>query len=221
MYNLILKDVFHIKRYLWLVPAYALFAIFALRSVEGMVLTGSTVGIAYTFMLQACLRDDKNKSELFLNSLPLLRRDIVLAKYFTVFVYTGVGLAAYCLVWAIMKGIGVQVGKITLVGLVSTLACVVVLSSIYFPLYFKLGYSKSNMVGMLVFFGFFFGPGLVARFVANFVVGSKLGESVLSFFAGISNQSAWLVSVLLFLLVLVVMLVSYRLSLRFYATREF
>lgn len=221
MYNLILKDVFHIKRYLWVAPAYAIFAMIALHSMKGVVLTASTVGIAYTFMLQACNRDDKNKSDLMLNSLPLLRRDIVLAKYFSIFIYAAVGMVSYYLVWAIMKGLGMQVSEITLLGLVGTLACVVTLSSIYFPLYFKLGYMKSNMFGMMIFFLFFFGPSLAARFVADFVVGTEFGKYIISFFAGINRQSVWSVPVLLLLMILVVMLVSYRISLRYYANREF
>lgn len=221
MYNLVLKDMLHLKRYLLMSPLIVVFAMAALHNMSGVVLTASTVAIAYTSMIQACMRDDKNGSDLMLNSLPLRRRDIVLAKYFSIFVYVGVGFVSYVVVWAIMRELGMEVSKTSLMGLVGTLASVVVLSSVYFPLYFKLGYAKSNMFGTLMFFLYFFGQSLVIRLARDLVARTELGDRLSTLVAWVNGMSAWLAPLLLLLLVFVVMFVSYRFSLRFYGSREF
>lgn len=85
MVNLLWKDILILKRFLWLAPLYGFFALFVFRSMPGGALGAGTVGVTYMLMSQAITLDDKNKSDVMLNSLPLRRKDIVLAKYLSVF----------------------------------------------------------------------------------------------------------------------------------------
>ena len=51
---------------------------------------GIIIGV-YFFLITANMEDEKNKSEILLNSLPVSRSCIVLAKYLSVFVYIIIG----------------------------------------------------------------------------------------------------------------------------------
>ena len=101
MVKLVWKDLLILKRYLWVAPLYGIFAFFAFRTMPDGGLSAATVAVTYMFMLQSITQDDKNMSEIMLNSLPLRRRDIVLAKYLSVFLYASLGILSFLLAQAV------------------------------------------------------------------------------------------------------------------------
>lgn len=223
MFNLVWKDFLVLKRVLWYAPFYGIFMAFTLSSLNGGALTGATVGVTYLLMIQACARDDKNKSEIMLNSLPLRRRDIVLAKYLSVFPYAALGILSFLLGQGIVSvtGIHLPVNSVSWEGIVSALVSMIGMVSLYYPFYFKLGYLRSNMVGMIIFLACFFsvvallGHGLQSihnPFVENFIQ---------NFGGWLQTQANWQIASYFLVLALIMMAASFQLSLRFYNRREF
>lgn len=64
------------------------------------------VAISYMLVLSANANDEKNKSEIILNSLPISRSKIVFAKYLAVAVYIVLGLLLSGAVGAVLKNSG-------------------------------------------------------------------------------------------------------------------
>lgn len=227
MFNLVWKDLLIIKRFLWYAPVYGLIMVFALSNMNGgAIISGVTVGISYVLMLQACAQDDKNKSEIMLNCLPLYRRDIVLAKYLSIFFYAALGILSVFLGQSVVSvtGIPVHISKISLEGIASALIATIGLISIYYPVYFKLGYLRSNIVGMIMFFAAFFVFPLLGSLIRRVMMGIPYPalQAILRGLEGwLQTQADWQIASYLVLLALTIMLASFRLSLRFYTKREF
>lgn len=229
MYNLVWKDLLILKRYLWLAPLYGFSAFFVFRTMPGGALSAAIVVVSYMLASQACARDDKNKSEIMLNSLSLRRQDIVLAKYLSVYLYAALAILSFLLAQNIVSvtGITVPISQISLEGISGALLATVVLMSIYFPLYFKFGYLRSRMVGMILFFAcFFFLPMAFALTVHGLGgVGNLALRNIVAIMQRImgwlQTQSDWKIASYLLALDLILMAASVRLSLRFYTRREF
>ncbi|HZK83124.1 MAG TPA: ABC-2 transporter permease, partial [Desulfosporosinus sp.] len=153
MVNLVWKDFLLLKRSLWLAPLYAFFAFFALRTMPDGGLSAATVVVTYMLLLQAIIQDDKNQSEVMLNSLPLRRGNIVLAKYLSAFVYATLGILSFLLAQGIVTVVGIplSINQISLEEIFGALIAMVVLIGSYFPIYFKFGYLRSRIVGTILF----------------------------------------------------------------------
>lgn len=228
MFNLVWKDLLLLKRYLLFASLYGVFALFAFGSMKGAALSSGTIGASYMLLIQACAKDDKNKSEVMLNSLPLRRRDIVLAKYLSVFLYAALAILSFLLAQGVVSvtGIPISISQISLEGIVGALVNMIVLISFYYPIYFKLGYLRSNMVGMILFFACFFLPISLAQIVHGLGgVGNpalRNTETIMQRVVGwLQTQAGWQISSYLLALGLILMAASVRLSLRFYSRREF
>lgn len=223
MFKLIWKDFLILKKSLWSVPIYSFGVAIAFSSTNAGALSASTIGATYMLMIQACARDEKNKSEIMLNSLPLRRRDIVFAKYLSFFPYAILGILSYLFTQAVVSvtGIPITLEKLSLEGIIGVLVAVIGMISIYFPIYFKLGYQRSNIIATFLFLGIFFsaialiGHGL--RGVYNPVTHNILNGAA----NWLQTQADWQIASYLIALMLIIMAASFRLSLRFYAKREF
>ncbi|MDP4161217.1 MAG: ABC-2 transporter permease [Bacillota bacterium] len=229
MYNLVWKDFLLLKRFLWVALLYGFAAPLAFKTMQGGALSAATVGTTYMLMIQACTQDDKNKSEIMLNSLPLRRRDIVAAKYLSVFLYAIPAILSFFFAQLVVSvtGIPITIYQISLEGIAGALVAMAVLMSIYFPIYFKFGYLRSRMVGMFLFFAcFFFVPMAVALTVHGL---EGMGNPTLRNIAVVVQrvlgwlltQADWQIACYLLALSLVLMIASACLSLRFYSKREF
>lgn len=222
MSTLILKDLLNLRKVLVFVLVYGVIMIVGFQNMKNAALAASTVAISYLLMLQACARDDKNKSEIILNSLPLSRHTIVAAKYLTVFLYAALGLVSYLIAYVLVKitGIPVHVFPLSLSATVGVTIAAILMSSLFYPVYFKFGYLKSNIYGMVVFFVFFFGPGLILNVVKR-LANSPL-QKIIEFVAQwLSRQSEYGLAFEMVIIGLLFMGLSYLLSVRFYSRREF
>ncbi|EHQ91161.1 ABC-2 transporter permease [Desulfosporosinus youngiae] len=230
MYNLVWKDLLLLKRSLWITGLYVLFALSVFRTMPGGALTAAIVGATYMLMIQALTQDDKNKSEIMLNSLPLRRQDIVLAKYFSVFIYAALAILCCLLAQSVVSitGIPIPISRISLEGISGALLTMAVLISIYFPIYFKFGYLRSRMIGMFLFFVcFFFLPMAVGLTVQglggvdNLAAFRNIAAVMQDFGNWLQTQADWQIASYILALTLIIMAASVRLSLRVYSRREF
>lgn len=222
MATLILKDLMNVKKVLAFVLIYGFIMIFGFQNVPDAALTASTVAISYLLMLQACLRDDKNKSEIILNSFPLTRKTIVGAKYLTIFLYTALGLVSYLFAYVIVEitGIPFHVYPLTLNNVVGVVIAAILMSALFYPVYFKFGYPKSNIYGMIIFFAFFFSRGIVLS-IAKRLGNYSLPHSIERIIQWLSGQTEYSLALIMLIGGLALLGLSYLLSLRFYSTREF
>lgn len=155
MLNLIMKDIFIQKKTL----IYALaFTVLASTSFFNMSPNGfnlyvlSPIAISYMCIFFALSYDDKNKSEIVLNSLPLKRTDIVISKYISIIVF-----AAIAIIFSIfIGGIGMIAGLskftrfINFYDITRVLATVCIFYSIIFPVYFKFGAIKTQILTVIL-----------------------------------------------------------------------
>lgn len=219
MLILILKDLLIQKKTLLFSFLYVVFFMFAFQK---MGVTGFTVGIvAVTYQLIniACAYDDQAKAGIMLNSLPIKRSKIVLAKYLSVFVFFVIGIVVYLAVKFIIKLVGLPLNfvPITLEGVIGALFAVAVLNGIHFPFFFKLGYIKSKVINFITFFAVFFG----SMVIGDFFRGRQKPVELNNLIEVIKNQSDFRLAVYLIGIILVMLLISYVLALRFYQNREF
>lgn len=223
MASLILKDLLLNKKTFGISLLYSLFAIFVFRNMPGGAFVVSAIGIGYLFMIRAVTADDKNQFERILCSLPIKRSRIVLAKYFSMLVYAGIGILSYLLVSSILRLLkpGMNINPITGAEILLMLFTLFLMASIYLPLYFKWGYMKTQVIHTLMFLFLFFMPSFVSGFLyseqKNPIL-KALIQPVHNFFTNLSPLGASL-----FTLGLTVILtgISIRLSIGIYTKQEF
>lgn len=222
MRSLVLKDILILKKQFPIALAYLTVMSFMLTNSFGSVLVPVlTVAVTYLLIAQSLVVDDKSKSELVLLSIPLLRREIVRAKYLTLFVYAGLAFLCLLVVEQLIVPLGhADIPPLTWVTFAVTLLAVSLLGAIVFPFYFKLGYIKSKYISMIIFFTFFFGPSLLVALFKN-PGQSSFGQTLKGIFQWISSLSDSSLVASELLLAALSAGVSYFLSLRFYEKREF
>ncbi|HBV88589.1 MAG: ABC-2 transporter permease [Desulfosporosinus sp.] len=223
MYKLLLKDFLLLKKVLWFPFIYAFGMSVAFSDTYAGALSASTIGVSYMLMIQACARDEKNKSELMLNSLPIRRRDIVLAKYLSIIPYAIIGILAYLLTQGIIyvTGFPITLSNLSFEVVFGVHIAIIGMISIYFPIYFKLGYLRSNIVATILFLGGFF---LTIALIRNGLRGiySPYTQNALNRVGNwVQTQTDWQIISYLIVLMLITLATSFFLSLRFYAKREF
>jgi len=219
MYHLILKDLLVQKKTIAIGLVYIIFFIIALQQVVPIIYVTAIMGFSYMLVMTACAYDDKSKGDILMNSLPIRRTQVVLAKYLSVYVYMALGTVAYVLFIAIIRNTGIPVTThpITLENFIAALITVTLMMGIYFPIFFKLGYIKSRFLPFILFFAFYTGISALGQLVEK-NRHQPWAEGIYRFLTSQSDTTAFL---MLLAGVLILGLVSYSLSLRFYRNREF
>lgn len=220
MFSLILKDILISKKILLFTAAFLIVWVPTFpeeaRNFAAVVIM---VGMAYMGLIVTSSADETNKADILLNSLPLKRHEIVLAKYLSIFVYSAIGIAIYLLVAAATKVLGfpIYVYPINFKAVIYGVLAVSFLNGIYLPLMFKFGHGFSGIMYIILIFGFFYGISYVIRLFKK-LVNYDWFQSIVSF---IMNQSDTVKMLFIIALALIVMTVSCLLSVKFYKNREF
>lgn len=152
MFNLIIKDIV-IQKNTFL---YALLFTMVISTNFLFMNTGSNgvslymfspIAINYMFINFALSYDDKNKSQIVLNSLPLKRNDLVISKYISIFVFAAIGIIFSIVIGFIGKTAGLPMftTSISLNNVVIVLSLTCILNSMLFPIYFKFGSIKTQI----------------------------------------------------------------------------
>ena len=210
MLNLILKDLLLLKKYIFFGLAYILIMIIAFQNLPGTaMLSAGTVAMTYILVVNSCAYDDKNKADLLLNSLPLSRCDVVLARYLSVFLFASLAIIFYAIIAGVNKFVGLplKVSPITGEGIVGALLAASFMHSIYLPSYFKFGFIKARLVSFVLFFVVFFGAGTFINRI-NSIEGSL---------QVLPRQG----NIIFLLVAMALIIVSYFISLRSYNSRDF
>ena len=138
------------------------------------------------------------------------------------------GILSFLLAQGIVTVIGIPISiePISLEETLGALIAMVVLISIYFPIYFRFGYLRSRMVGMMLFLACLFilpmGVSVVQRFGgAHNLTLQTIVASIYRIGGWLQTQGDWQIASYLLALALILTVASALLSLRFYTRREF
>jgi len=219
MLNLVLKDLLIQKKSVLFAALYIILFVVAFQNMGELMYTTAMIAFTYILVMGGFANDDKNKVDTILNSLPIKRRNIVLCKFLSLFMFLAIGTATYLAVYFIFPVLGIpaNVYPITLESFVGGLLAVSILNGIYFPLFFKLGYTRARVINLVIFFSVFFGvPSLV-----NFIVRTQDIEMFYRIVDFFERQSDIVIALTLLLLSSVLLLVSYVISVQLYKRREF
>lgn len=160
-----------------------------------------------TLLTNSCLVDDKNKSYIVLSSLPVNRRSIVIARYLSVFIFSIIGICSEAIFTALINGN--KYGSMKLEYMIICLGFIIVLSSLYLPVYFKAGYAKTKYFIMGLFFVMFLGT--------SFINQNNIGKIINTF----KNIPYWSLYAGGILICFILMFISLIISISFYNSREF
>ena len=219
MYNLIIKDILIQKKQVAFSIVYMAFILIAFQGMGEAMLPMGLVALTYMLSMTSCGYEDKNKSDIMLNSLPVKRANIVAAKYMSVFVYLVMGMIAYALFTKIiiMIQIPLKTYPITLEAFIGGFAAVSFMTGIWLPIYFKFGYMKLRVVNFVMFFLFFFGTSYLTKlFKEN--QNSQWVQNMINF---LNSQGNIRIALVIAVMVIIFLIISYGLSLKFYSKREF
>lgn len=219
MFNLIIKDLLVQKKSILIAMFYILFFIFVFQSLGELMFTSAIVAFTYMLVMGAFAFDDRSRADTVLNSLPIRRRNIVLCKYLALFVFVIIGTITYLLMYNVISSLNLSIKAypITLKGFIGGILAVSVVNSIYFPLFFKLGYTRAKVINMVLFFSIFFG----VPYLVNFITRNMDKATVFSLINFFNKQSDAVIALSLLLLSFGVLLVSYTISVNLYKWREF
>lgn len=218
MLNLVIKDILVQRRTFFGAFVYLLFFIFAFQSLEGNVYTSAIVAFVYLLVMGAFAYDDKSKADIMLNSLPIKRKNIVMAKYISLFAYVVIGTVVFSVITSVisMLNISIKTYPVTVELLVSAILAISILNSISFPLMFKWGYNKARVFNMILFLSIFFSAPLLVNFFSK-----PDSEFIATVVAFLKRQSDITIISGLLSLSFIILFISYLTSLRFYKKREF
>ncbi|OXB93819.1 MULTISPECIES: ABC-2 transporter permease [Parageobacillus] len=215
MFQLILKDILLLKKTLLFAAIYIIVMIIFLKQDSAVVFLVSIIAVNYILILSACAHDDKNKADILLNSFPLTRRTIVMARYCSIFVFTIIAIAYYLVIAYILQMIGpsIQVHSVSLESIIVALCAVIFINSIYFPVLFKVGFIHSRLVSFALFFGTF---ALVPKFFEQ--ANHPFIQNVVHYLERLSDVEVMAIVIVAMISLLTI---SFFLSLQFYRKREF
>jgi hypothetical protein len=217
MLKLVIKDILIQKKTFIMCIFYSLFAVvvFSQPFESGGPYIFGTISIVYLLTFYANSYDDKNKCEVVLNSLPIRRTDIVVAKYLPVLLYSVIGIVLMGIAGLLLKDIGIPL-DIRIMNLDDIILCfiaVMLMFSIFYPFYFRFGLMKLKLINMILYLAFAFGPSMLLP---------NLNKQDIRWANGIFNTSMEFPGqILLLLAVLCILMLSISLSFSFYKKREF
>ncbi|MBU3073648.1 ABC-2 transporter permease [Clostridium estertheticum] len=222
MVNLIIKDILIQKKTIIYALLYTAFMALSMSSVfpNGFGLyVMSPMVINYLFITFAVQYDDKNKSEVIINSLPLKRHDIVMSKYIATFVYGTLGICCSILVGFIGNAVRLPMfhGSISLLNIILVIMSICIFSSIYYPVYFKFGVAKMKIFTVVIFMIFF----LVPMNAMSYVIKNPNNFFVQKFNYFINNTSALTQNSIALTIGLVIFMISLMISIHIYNNKEF
>lgn len=218
MLRLVIKDILIQKKTFIGALIYLVFVIFVFQSLEGNVYTAAIVAFTYLMVMGAFAYDDKSKSDIMLNSLPVKRKNIVMAKYMSLFAYVTIGTVAFIAVNSLISvsNVNVKTYPVDLESVVGAVFAISLLNSISFPMMFKFGYTKSRIYNMILFLSIFFGAPYIVNFFSK--PESTFAVKVINFLKNLSDIA---IASGLLAVSCIIIFISYLISVKMYKGREF
>lgn len=221
MYNLILKDLLIQKKTFIFAAFYSFIVFFAFKEPTFSVAmyTMGIVTISYLFVMSAVAYDDKNKSEIILNSLPLKRSHIIIAKFLSIFVYVALSSIMIALIGLVLKftGFFTYIRFINLIDILASFISVGILSSFYLPLYYKFGRINIQIFNIFLFFIIFLSPAFISKYFKE-NTSSQIVKDILT---TLNSMPDWLFTSIFSAAILIFMFISMLITIKIYNNKDF
>lgn len=215
MLNLLKKEFLLQKNTIFFIVVYIFLAEFFMGNFSGSLLIYIVCMTTSFFLVLAAYKyDEKNKSNYIINSLPVKRKEIVFVRYISLIIYSALSIGITLLFGFVFHLFGYN--NLFLSNISPFLICTVFIinilfASILFPIFFKFGYSKANIISTFLYFIFFF---------TSISLGVKGNTEIIKFFASI-NISAALFMLIGFLTISLIFILSMLLSIKLYDKIDF
>ncbi|MES5956700.1 ABC-2 transporter permease [Bacillus fungorum] len=146
--QLILKDfIIQWKFIIWYI-LYPVFFYMALIDTENLFIIMSVI-ITIGATVKTFEADSKNESEVIVNSLPILRKQIVFAKYIVAIIILFISVTVGCFTMGMKNG--VNLFEFMETTMVASISFILVYLSFVLPLSFWLGYKKTIFITLVIF----------------------------------------------------------------------
>jgi hypothetical protein len=223
MLNLVMKDVLIQKKSAAYSIFFAFLMVFSFQSIQGngAYLMGA-MGVVFLLVAGAFAYDERGRGDILINSLPIARQDVVGARYLSLFVFSMAAVLMVTLAGTLLKlsGLNIKLDYISPADMLGMFITLVVLFSIYIPIYFKFGYVKSRMVNVILYASVLAFAGIISG-ISGAVQGGAGFEPLDSLVNTLQGIPSWMVGPILVLTGAALVSLSYCLSVKFYKKREF
>lgn len=146
--QLILKDfIIQWKFLIWYI-LYPVFFYMALTDTENLFIIMSVI-ITIGATVKTFEADSKNESEVIVNSLPILRKQIVYAKYIVAIIILFISVTVSCFTMGMKNGINLF--EFIETTLLASISFILVYLSFVLPISFWLGYKKTILITIVIF----------------------------------------------------------------------
>ncbi|CAM3839487.1 MULTISPECIES: ABC-2 transporter permease [Bacillus] len=146
--QLILKDfIIQWKFLIWYI-LYPVFFYMALTDTENLFIIMSVI-ITIGATVKTFEADSKNESEVIVNSLPILRKQIVYAKYIVAIIILFISVTVGCFTMGMKSG--VNLFEFIETTIVASISFILVYLSFVLPISFWLGYKKTIFITIVIF----------------------------------------------------------------------
>ncbi|PEC75362.1 ABC transporter permease [Bacillus thuringiensis] len=148
MKQLILKDfIIQWKFLIWYI-LYPVFFYMVLTDTENLFIIMSVI-ITIGATVKTFEADSKNESEVIVNSLPILRKQIVYAKYIVAIIILFISVTVGCFTMGMKSG--VNLFEFIETTIVASISFILVYLSFVLPISFWLGYKKTIFITIVIF----------------------------------------------------------------------
>ncbi|MGW6189322.1 ABC-2 transporter permease [Bacillus cereus] len=221
MRQLIYKDLFFF-RVTWLVNLVVPLVLFMLDPSGELLVPMSCLFITLSSVMTLIFMDERNKSDIIINSLPVSRKDIIIARYISCAIFIVGGMFSTMLVVFLIRGIAVigDIGayysnlyiEISWYEVMSGVVYAIFFVVTFFPSYYG---TKSKVARSIVS-----GASMAVGGIAWIFMGDGLNETASSFGEWIMNPSHIVLFIVWGIVLASVYIASMFLTIKIYETRD-
>jgi ABC-type transport system involved in multi-copper enzyme maturation permease subunit len=219
MFNLILKDILIQKKALVFAFLYSIFMffVFSQPSLNLFIYSMGAVAISYMLIMTALQADYKNDTITILSSLPVKRSEIVASKYLSMFVFIALSFLVLVVVGLLImvSPLPFSVRYPKFYDLVIAFLSVGILISVYLPVYFKTGGKYAQVIFIFFFMLMFFGPSILFGYFTK-----SQDQSLVKTIMLHTDESLLMVYLIAILFTLIILAVSFVISLRIHLNKD-
>ncbi|MFL0251042.1 ABC-2 transporter permease [Clostridium neuense] len=209
MLNLISKDILMQKKTLAIAILFifveSIYVYFAKEVPVIIISILVPFAVEYLLLTNSCLLDDKNKSYIIINSLPVTKKNVVIAKYISVLVFFVIAICIQSIFAALINS---NKGIMKIEYIIICFCLIAILNSVYLPAYFKSGYAKTKWLIMILFFAMYLG------------ISSINNHNLIKMIKIFTSMSYWTLCGSALLISAILMVISFFISSAFYNNRE-
>ncbi|MGI6467863.1 MAG: ABC-2 transporter permease [Syntrophomonadaceae bacterium] len=195
-----------------------LFIVFADPVFRNFTYSMAAFGISYITIVGIAQAEYKNNSDIIINSLPITRREIVAAKYLSIVTCTIIALlfvAVVGLPFSLMPR-PFDYRLINGSDVIITVISVFVLASLSLPICFKTGAQWIRVVNVVIFLLIFFAPVQIAEYMVN-----NPQTPWIRILIDMAGSQTWQLMLMGSVILLIILFISYYISLRIYINKDF